>query len=358
VAAAVGLESIDGRRELVLVGILVILSTLGLLHWASPGSTGLGMIGCFGAGMAVANSSPHAERVVRYVENTVYPLYVLFFIAVGRDLHLEAIAGAGLLGVLFVAARAAGKYGGGRIGVRLSGLEDELSPGFGAGLMCQAGVALGLVAALEVAAPDETAALREVVVASVVVFELIGPWLVRRTVVASGEVKLANLMPHTEASGFDAVRWVLTELRRNLGLLGTTPDSGSSGPTVSHAMRRRPTTLAETDPFVRVMKRLAESHADLLPVIDNDGLFKGVISYEDVKSALFDPSLHGLVIANDLTTPIPDPLDPDSPLSAALELMDRRVVHSWPVVKEGRLLGMMRRSDAYGLMRRGLGRQK
>jgi len=355
VAAAVGLESIDGRRELVLVGILVVLATLGLLHWASPGSTGLGMIGCFGAGLAIANSSPHAERVVRYVENTVYPLYVLFFIAVGRDLHIEAIAGAGVLGILFVGARALGKYAGGRIGVRLSGLEDELSPGFGAGLMCQAGVALGLVAALEVAAPQETAALRDVVIASVVVFELIGPWLVRRTAVSAGEVKLANLMPHTEARGFDALRWVLLELRRNLGLLGTKSESGSSGPTVGHAMRRRPTTLAETDPFTRVMKRLAESHADLLPVIDSEGGFKGVISYEEVKSALYDPSLHGLVIADDLTTAVPDALDPDAPLHLALELMDRRQVHSWPVVKDGRLLGMMRRSDAYGLMRRGLG---
>jgi CBS domain-containing protein len=90
-------------------------------------------------------------------------------------------------------------------------------------------------------------------------------------------------------------------------------------------------------------------------VIDSSGGFKGVISYEDVKSALYDPSLHGLVIADDLTTAVPDALDPDAPLHLALELMDRRQVHSWPVVKDGRLLGMMRRSDAYGLMRRGLG---
>ena len=40
-----------------------------------------------GAGVALSNGSPHAGQLFRYVENTVYPIYVLFFIAAGRDLH-------------------------------------------------------------------------------------------------------------------------------------------------------------------------------------------------------------------------------------------------------------------------------
>ena len=61
-----------------------------------------------------------------------------------------------------------------------------------------------------------------------------------------------------------------------------------------------------------------------------------------------------LVIAGDLTTTIDDPLEPDTPLGTALERLDRHGVHSWPVVKEGRLAGVIRRSDAYALVRRGL----
>ncbi len=37
IAAAIGLESVDGRRELVLFGVLVVLATLGLVHWFQPG---------------------------------------------------------------------------------------------------------------------------------------------------------------------------------------------------------------------------------------------------------------------------------------------------------------------------------
>jgi signal-transduction protein with cAMP-binding, CBS, and nucleotidyltransferase domain len=32
--------------------------------------------------------------------------------------------------------------------------------------------------------------------------------------------------------------------------------------------------------------------------------------------------------------------------------MDRHRVHAWPVVEDGRLLGMVQRSDVYGLMRK------
>jgi Kef-type K+ transport system membrane component KefB/CBS domain-containing protein len=351
-AAAVWLESMTGRHELVLLGLLVVLAALGIVHWIESGSTGLGMLACFAAGVALGNASPHSDSLFRYVENTVYPLYVLFFIAAGRDLHLEAVLQGGALGVLFIFARAAGKFFGARLGLRVTGLQEGVSPFLGAGLMCQAGIALGLVATLEIVVPDATAELRHVVVASVVVFELAGPWLVRKTVVDAGEVKLSNLLPQVEAKGAEALRWVILELRRNLGMLRSDSALREGGPTVLHAMRRRPRIVAESLPFERVLKALAETGADLLPVVDADDRFKGVVSYEEVKNALYDPALRDLVVAGDLTNAVEDPLKPDSSLANALEVMDRHRVHSWPVVEEQRLLGMVSRPDLYSLMRR------
>jgi CBS domain-containing protein len=350
--AAVWLESITGRRELVLLGMVVVFACLGLVHWIPSGSTGLGMLACFAAGVALTNGSAHSEELFRYVENTVYPLYVLFFIAAGRDLHLEAVIEGGALGVLFVFARASGKLLGARIGLRLSGWGGGVPPSFGAGLMCQAGIALGLVAALEHAVPEATAELRHVVVASVVVFELVGPWLVRQTALAAGEVKLASLLPHAEASGTEAVRWVLVEFRRNLGMLRSNSELGEGGPTVRHAMRRRPRVVSEGLSFERVLKALGETGTDLLPVVDAHDRFKGVISYDEVKNTLFEPALRDLVIAEDLTSSIGDPLEPESSLAAALEIMDRRQVHSWPVVEDDLLVGMVSRTDLYSLMRK------
>jgi Kef-type K+ transport system membrane component KefB/CBS domain-containing protein len=350
--AAIWLESITGRREMVLLGILTVLAPMGLAHMVPGGGTSLGMLACFGAGVALANGSPHAEEMFRYLENTVYPIYVLFFIAAGRDLHIDALGQAGVLAILFVVARVGGKVVGTRLGLRATRLDQSLPPMLGAGLLCQAGIALGLVATLEAFVPSETEQLRHVVVASVVMFELFGPWLVRKTAVSAGEVKLANLLPHAEAQGTEALRWVSIELRRNLGLLKGDVEEGQEAPTVEHAMRRRPKTVPLSLSFEGVLKSLGETGADLLPVVDGDGRFKGVISYDEVKSTLYDPVLRDLVIAEDLTSSVDDTLAASTSLSAALEVLDRHGVQSWPVTEDDRLLGVVRRTDIYALMRR------
>ena len=46
-------------------------------HWGEVGGTGLGMLACFSAGVAITNGSPHSDELFRYLENTVYPIYVL-----------------------------------------------------------------------------------------------------------------------------------------------------------------------------------------------------------------------------------------------------------------------------------------
>jgi CBS domain-containing protein len=117
-------------------------------------------------------------------------------------------------------------------------------------------------------------------------------------------------------------------------------------------MRRRPRIVTETLPFERVLKVLGETGADLLPVVDAEDRFKGVISYEEVKNTLYEPALRDLVIAEDLTSAVADPLEPGTSLAAALEVMDRHRVHSWPVVEDQRLVGMVSRTDLYSLMRR------
>ena len=346
---AVSLEVFSGRREQIVLAIGVVAACVGGAHWVSPGSAGLAMLACFGAGVAVANGSPHADRLFRWLENTVYPLYVLFFIAAGRELHLEALATLGVLGILFISARTLGKLVGTAIGLRATRLAGELPPSLGTGLLCQAGVALGLLAALEAAAPESTAQLRTVVLGSVVFFELVGPWMVRQTVVRAGEVKLAQLLPDSEATTTEAVQWVRGELERNLGLVRGNALAAHDGPTVRHAMRRKPDLVAEDVPFERVLKRLGEGRGELLPVVDREGRFRGLISYHEVKNTLYDPALRDLVIAGDLSTRVTDPLAADSSLAEALERMDQHGVNSWPVVEDGRLLGMVRRPDVYAL---------
>ena len=77
----------------------------------------------------------------------------------------------------------------------------------------------------------------------------------------------------------------------------------------------------------------------------------GVLALGTV-TALGGGFVRDLVIAEDLTSSVDDALDPCASLAKALEVLDRHRVQSWPVVKERQLLGIVRRTDIYSLMRR------
>jgi len=348
--AAILTESWTSARERTVLGVMLVFACLGLAYALDEESTSLAMLACFGAGVALVNSSPHADRMNAVLESAIYPLYVLFFLGAGAELHLESLAQLGVLGCAFILARALGKVLGLRLGLQLAGWQEEAPRTLGAGLLCQAGVALGLVAALERQAPDRTADLCKVALASVVFFELVGPYLTRRTVVQAGEVKLANLMKPARHPG--VVREVAGELVRNLGVRTWRGDGSDEGLTVRHVMRRATGVAFANTPFAQVLALVSEAGSDVLPVTDAAGNLIGMISYADIKDILYDPTLRTLVIAEDLMQPLEEPVPPDLPLRQALALMDARRVHSMPVCGERRLLGMLRRSDVYSTLHR------
>ncbi|MFQ5506628.1 MAG: cation:proton antiporter, partial [Planctomycetota bacterium] len=308
--AALALESFSMPTDQPVLGVLLVLACLGLAHAIEPASAfSNSMLCCFAAGVVVSNASPHAGELQGSLERVVFPLYVLFFVGSGRELHLESVGEAGVLGLAFVAARIAGKLLGTRIGLRLSGWGEEL-PGFlGNGMLCQAGVALGLVVAL--GSVPGTHELRNVALASVVFFEVLGPILTRRTVIKAGEVKLASFI-ELKVPSSSPIRDVGNELRQSLGHFGIDKSAEDQSLTVRLVMRRRPELVPPDMDFDRVLKVLGEADTDLLPVVDDEKVLKGVISSHDIREILYDPTLRDLVIAADLMSPVTQHLTPET----------------------------------------------
>ncbi|MAF66108.1 MAG: hypothetical protein CMJ84_10695 [Planctomycetes bacterium] len=352
VGMAISLETLKLDRERSVGGIVLVLAALGLAGAIDPGSTSSAMLACLAAGIALSNGSHYAEQLSTSVDAGVYPLYVLFFLGAGSELELGVLASMGVLGACFVLARAGGKLFGTQLGLRLGRWQGELPPTLGAGLLCQAGVALGLVAALEVELGEQTAGLRTIVLGSVVLFEIFGPILTREVAVRAGEVKLANLVLVGGTGGARAVREVAGELGQNLGVVDLGRIAAAGGLEVRHAMHRAPGTARANLTFDRVLKILGEVGSDLLPVVDETDTLVGVISFSDTKDILYDPSLRDLVIAEDLAQPVTAPLIPDLSLQEALQRLDEMHVHSWPVVEDGRLVGMLKRRDVYSTLHR------
>jgi len=151
-------------------------------------------------GIVVTNIGSDNSEYVACVVERVGPLaYTLFFALVGARFQIALLPQMGLLGLLYIILRTAGKFGGAWLGGWLGRAPRAVRDSLGLGLLSQAGVAVGL--ALSVANRFDIygpagAALGELVVnvitATTFVVQMVGPVMVKLAITRAGEVGLGT----------------------------------------------------------------------------------------------------------------------------------------------------------------------
>ncbi len=178
--------SIESSGELLMLLMVVVTGMVG----AAIASGASVVASTLVAGLYIANAAPWvADRLFAAVGTIEAPIYLIFFIVAGADIHLDELTSFGALGAAYIGARGVGKVsgsvlgglvGGGRAGVR-TGL------GVGLGLLPHAGMAIGLVAFVVEQAPALGERVSTIVLGSIVFFELLGPLFTRGALRRSGE---------------------------------------------------------------------------------------------------------------------------------------------------------------------------
>ena len=92
-----------------------------------------------------------------------------------------------VIGVVYIIARSLGKYYGSKMSARLTHQNHHITNHLGITLLPQAGVALGM--ALTASSLEGGDLTRNVVLFAVLVYELVGPALTKRSLLAVGEIK-------------------------------------------------------------------------------------------------------------------------------------------------------------------------
>lgn len=143
---------------------------------------------CMMTGTIFCNICPTSEELMERIDNWVMPLNVLFFVVSGAELDLEVLAHPVtiLVGVVYIIARSAGKYYGAAVSCAMTHQSKPITDNLGITLLPQAGVALGM-ALTAATLPDGTLA-RNVVLFAVLIYELVGPALTKRSLLAVGEI--------------------------------------------------------------------------------------------------------------------------------------------------------------------------
>lgn len=144
---------------------------------------------CMMAGTIFCNICPTSEELMGRIDGWTMPLNVLFFVISGAELDLNVLAQPVtlLVGIVYIVSRSAGKYFGSAFSCKITSQSKSITDHLGITLLPQAGVALGM-ALTAATLPDGTLA-RNVVLFSVLVYELVGPALTKRSLMAAGEIR-------------------------------------------------------------------------------------------------------------------------------------------------------------------------
>ena len=147
------------------------------------------LLACMMLGTVFCNVCDVSEELMDRTERWTAPLYILFFVFSGAELDFGVIADLAVIaiGLIYIVSRSAGKYIGARSSSKLMKCEPDIVKYLGITLLPQAGVAHGMSVMAESLGADGTV-IRNVVLFSVLIYELIGPTLTKIALTKAGEI--------------------------------------------------------------------------------------------------------------------------------------------------------------------------
>ena len=117
------------------------------------------------------------------------PFYLLFFVLAGASLDIGLLKSLGLIGLVYIFARALGKVSGAACGANIINAGPRIKKYIGLGLIPQAGVALALGLIAKSTFPQYGNVIFSTIVATTIIYELLGPLCTKYALKKAGEIE-------------------------------------------------------------------------------------------------------------------------------------------------------------------------
>lgn len=181
-------------------GLVILLIALGLVFTQLFNYLHFDWLLIFiAAGFVVQNLSKQGERFVASIHSMGEVVYVVFFGVAGAHLNLPVLAGLWPVALLFATSRGVSSFVAGRIASRFAEDSPTLRKWGWAGMVSQAGLALGIASNMQSEFPAFGAGLGALAVATVAMNEMVGPVLFKAALDRSGET--ASVDEEAEPAG-------------------------------------------------------------------------------------------------------------------------------------------------------------
>jgi len=188
VGAAIGLPAayLTGRikqgKPMLSEALGIVLLCGGVALWLNVSF----LIAAIVMGAVIANLARHHDYPFHAIEGIESLFMTVFFVFAGASLELETLATIGAAGAVYILCRALGKYMGAWVGDYLSRSGQNNRQWMGVALLPQAGVAIGMALVASHRFPEYRQIMLPIVIASTIVFEIIGPIFTRMAIHRAG----------------------------------------------------------------------------------------------------------------------------------------------------------------------------
>ena len=200
------------NRLILAVAMLLCLSGICAALEVSP------LLSCMVFGAVFINYTQD-KKLFKQINKFTPPVMILFFVVSGMKLNLRVLGAFGMVGVVYFLVRLGGKYAGAYLGCLITRRPAKTRLYLGAALAPQAGVAIGLAYLAERILPDEIGSLLvTIILASSVLYELIGPACAKLALFRSGAIRPEDkpIMPFPAGNlSADTATPTLHEPRKN-----------------------------------------------------------------------------------------------------------------------------------------------
>lgn len=161
---------------------------------------------CMMLGTVFCNICELSSDLMDRSDKWTAPLFTLFFVISGAELNVTADIAIVLIGLVYILFRSAGKFFGASFSARMMGCSKAVCDNLGITLLPQAGVALGMcLTATELG--EQGLLIRNIILFSVLVYELIGPPLTKWALTRAGDIRpMGEEVKNRRAAKLAAVR--------------------------------------------------------------------------------------------------------------------------------------------------------
>ncbi len=177
--------SVSVAFVLLTIGISMISFNIGEVHFGFSS-----LLSCMMLGTVFCNVCYLSEELMDRLDRWTGPIFILFFVLSGAELDLAVFTDGiiVLVGVVYIVFRCLGKYFGSNLSARLSKAPSNVKKYLGITLFPQAGVALGMAIKAKEALGDVGGIIANITLFSVLIYELVGPFLTKIALLKAGEI--------------------------------------------------------------------------------------------------------------------------------------------------------------------------